>query len=70
MNSDPYQLVNFIDEMEGKISTLQGQVAEEVVKMDKYRVRHLYVDVVTYSSCGVKPPTHGHPPSTLNLGFP
>ena len=39
LNGDPDQLVTFIDEMEGKISTLQAQVAEEVVKREGYRVR-------------------------------
>ena len=38
LSSDPDDLVALIDEIEGKINTLQGQVAEEVVKMDKYRV--------------------------------
>lgn len=40
LSSNPDQLVAFIDEMEGKIASLQAQVAEEVVKMDKYKVRH------------------------------
>lgn len=38
LSSDPDQLVTVIDDMEGKIASLQAQVAEEVVKADKYRV--------------------------------
>ena len=38
LSSDPDELVALIDETESKIGTLQGQVAEEVVKMDKYKV--------------------------------
>lgn len=37
-STDPDQLVAYIDEMESKISMLQGQVAEEEVKMERYKV--------------------------------
>ena len=38
LSSNPDELVALIDETESKINTLQAQVAEEVVKMDKYKV--------------------------------
>lgn len=37
-STDPDQLVVYIDDMESKISVLQAQVAEEVVKMERYKV--------------------------------
>ena len=37
-STDPDQLVAYIDEMESKISTLQEQVVQEGVKMERYKV--------------------------------
>ncbi len=41
LSSDPSDLADLIDEIERKISTLEGQVAEEIAKMENYRVIYL-----------------------------
>lgn len=38
LSSSPEDLAALIEEVEVKISTLQNKVAEEVVKMEKYKV--------------------------------
>ena len=40
LSSDPQDLATLIDEIETKITRLQGQVEEEVEKSEKYKVRH------------------------------
>jgi len=45
LSSNPDELVNVIDEMEGKIATLQAQVAEEVVKAEKYKANLVVVSI-------------------------
>lgn len=41
LSSDPQELASLIEELETEISSLEGKVAEEVVKMDKYKVSEL-----------------------------
>lgn len=62
LSADPDQLVTVIDEMDGKIASLQAQVAEEEAKSEKHKVgtsthsdtstQHLHA----FSTAGEHPP--------------